>query len=493
MLVNPPWYTLFGKSSFGISLGLLYIGAVLKTEGFDIKLYDADVVVNTDSTTWMQAAMGEKVGEYIELLGNKNNILWRKIEREIISYNPDFIGVSCVTPTFNSGLLIAQMAKRIKPEVKTIFGGVHPTVKPFETMNNKEIDFVVYGEGETTVLELVNEIMGNANYERVKGLLFKEKSGNIIKTDPRPLIDNLDSIPFPDRSMIYGSSTIEQMGKMITSRGCPYQCIFCCSHLMWGRKVRFRSPENVVDEIEYIYKNYKTNKFHFHDDTFTLKRERVIKICELIKKRRLKIRWSCDTRVNTIDPDLLKIMKRAGCFSMAFGVETGNKDILKSIKKGVSHKQIIEGFKITKKAGLQTRAYFMVGLPGETRGTVNDTIKFMKKISPDKPELSLTVPYPGTELYEQALNNKWITGDIDWSYYFQAGIPVMNMPQLSDKNLLEIFHKTLKIFDKHKIVKAFCFKNIRIKLLEFKNLKSMFVSLKYGLKIIFGSKDRMSK
>lgn len=207
------------------------------------------------------------------------------------------------------------------------------------------------------------------------------------------------------------------LGTIISSRGCPYQCIFCASRRIWGAKVRFRSPENVFREITEKNRKYRIDLFNFNDDSFTLKKENVLKLCNMIIKGHIKINWKCDTRADLISYKLLKKMKDAGCVKISLGIECGNDKMLNYIKKGITIKQVIGTFKITKKLGIGTMAYFMMGFPNETLKDIYDAIKLMKKIKPSHPCWSIATPYPGTELYEICEKEGLIKGKFEWEKF----------------------------------------------------------------------------
>jgi anaerobic magnesium-protoporphyrin IX monomethyl ester cyclase len=326
----------------------------------------------------------------------------------------DILCVSTLTMNYEDGLKMAKIAKQANPECITVFGGIHSTLFPDNVILNKEVDFVCIGEGEHTVLELIQTIEKNVEFDKIQGILYKD-GRKVIRNENRPLIQDLDELPFPARELLpmseYLSTKVGRVGwelpspstSIITSRGCPFRCTFCSSHLTFGRKVRFRSPKNVVDEIEYLIDMYSIKGVSFVDDTFTLDSKRTSAICKEILSRGLDIEWMCMGRVDTISKDLLKEMKKAGCVSIGYGIESGSQHVLDEyIKKNITLEAAEKTIKITKEAGITSVAYFMIGTPGETLEDINKTVDFAKRLNPDAVNFSITIPMPGTEMFDIA-------------------------------------------------------------------------------------------
>lgn len=326
----------------------------------------------------------------------------------------DVLCVSALTMNYEDGLEMAKIARQANPECITVFGGIHPTIFPDDVMLNKEVDFVCMGEGEYTVLELIQTIEKNEKFDKIQGILYKD-GGKVIRNESRPLIQNLDELPFPARELLpmseYLSAKVGRVAwelpspstSIITSRGCPFRCTFCSSHLTFGRRIRFRSPENVVNEIEYLIDRYRIKGISFVDDTFILDSKRISAFCKEIRSRGVDIEWMCMGRVDTVSKDMLIDMKKAGCVSTGYGIESGSQRVLDEyIKKGITLNEAEKAIKITKEAGITSVAYFMIGTPGETLDDINKTIDFAKKLNPDAVNFSITIPMPGTEMFDTA-------------------------------------------------------------------------------------------
>ena len=414
ILVNPRIYDVPNHP-----LGILYIAGYLEKNGFEVEVIDP----NFDESA-------------IE------------IAKKIISLNPDVVGISTRTPQIDHAKNIASHLK-LSSDIPIVFGGPHPTVLPQEVLKENCIDFVAIGEGEITFSELCEALKENKGFKDVNGIGYK-KNGELIFTESRELIPDLDSIPFPARHLlpskwyfapprIRGIWT-KSTATIMASRGCPYRCIFCGSHRIFGRKTRFRSPENIIEELKHLRNKYHIDAVWFADDTFTLHPAWVTKLCSLIKQQGWNdFKWVAQARVNTVSYELLKTMKSAGCVQIDFGVESGSPKVLKILKKDITPEKVIEAFNIAKKAGLLRYTSFIIGTPGEKEEDLRLTFKLLKKIKPDYVDFYFMTPYPGTEVYQIAKElgvfekgvsfNKWLLGK-------HSDKPVM-CTDLSEKKIIE--------------------------------------------------------
>jgi len=389
LLLNPPHENtiLADNPSFideerGLNppLGLLYLAAYIKQySNHQVEVFDS-------------AAEGISHASLAEVISKKK---------------PDVTGITAMTFTMIDVIKAANTIRSVSKEIKVALGGPHPSIYPQETASLKEVDFVVSGEGEKIFLDLVNNINDPHRLASIKGLFFKE--GGLIRGDTQEgFIEDLDSLPHPDRRLLsyrkYNSliSVKNPVTTMFTSRGCPFDCSFCYKpHL--GRRFRARSAEDVVNEMQEC-KAIGIEEIFIYDDTFTVDKSRVIAICNEIIRRGLDIAWDIRARVDTIDNDILARLKQAGCLRIHYGVEAGTDKILRALGKGITLRQAEDAFQLTKKYGIATLAYFMIGSPVETREDIMQTISFMKRISPDYVHITLTTPFPGTKLYEKALS-----------------------------------------------------------------------------------------
>ena len=354
----------------------------------------------------------------------------------------ELVGITTTTPTYNNVVKLCDLIKR-ETSAKTVIGGIHPTVMPEESIGVKSIDFVVKGEGEETICELVDCLKKNEEPVHVKGLLYK-KNGNIIVNEDRGLIKDLDTLPFPAWHLFnqldytYPDSLCSRVFPMMSSRGCPCNCSFCSVKNIFLRKSRPRSSKNIVDEIENLIKKYSAREIHFWDDNFTVSKKRVFQTRDEILKRKIKIKISFPNglRVDCVNMEILEALKEMGTYSIALGVESGNQDVLDSVNKGTTMEEIEEAFKIVKKLNMETWAFFMIGFPQDTEVTIKDTINFAIKLDPDIAKFHILTPYPGTRVFDE-LNQKGLITDMDFDHYGIHTKPVHRLKALDEGALLK--------------------------------------------------------
>ncbi|MDD5650618.1 MAG: radical SAM protein [Candidatus Nanoarchaeia archaeon] len=384
------------------------------------------------------------------------------LNNKLIMFNPDYVGITFTTPLYNEAKEIADIVKKFNPKIITIAGGVHVTALPQDTLKELNFDIAVLGEGEETLKEIIDK----KPLSKIKGIAYKEK--NKIKINPRrELIKNLDSLPLPAWHLFdltkYKSSKLttrnQPVGPIETSRGCVYGCTYCNKDI-FGRTFRFKSPERVIKEIEHMLKS-GFKEIHVWDDNFSTNLERAKKICDLIVEKNLKFSWAlaCGVRCDCIDEEFLLKVKKAGCYAIYLGVETGNPEILKKINKGETLEQIKKAFDMCKKIGIETVAFYMLGLPGETIETMNQTIEFAKNLGSDYAKFTITVPFPSTPLFHE-WDKAGIIKTKEWSKYnFHTASKVYDHPNLSWDTLEKYYNKAYREFYfrpgyiTHKIIK----------------------------------------
>lgn len=374
---------------------------------------------------------------------------------------PRIVGLSCLTPSIKSGHEIAIYIKQKFPEVVTIVGGPHSTALPERTLEEyKAFDAVVVGEGEVTLLELCQRIKEGKSWSSVEGIAWR-KNSHIIVESPRPLIQNLDCLPFPARDLLnlkvkrraHFSRGIAgdflRVVDVASSRGCPNRCIFCAvnlSHSQKGEIVRFRSVTNFLDEVEQCQSRYNFNHIYIDDDTFTLNRERISQISQGLKK--MGLTWDCNGRVNIVIKDILKEMVDSGCQKISFGIESGSPRILELIKKNITIAQIRDAFRWSKDVGLKIReGTFIIGShPSETKEEIEMTIDLIEELDPDFICLSIIVPYPGTEVYKLMKEKGLITRERWEDYVMYGRLPQWRTEHFSAKELMRIQRYILRRF-----------------------------------------------
>lgn len=375
-----------------------------------------------------------------------------EVKQKLKEYAASIIGISATTPQMVVGLEIARIAKEVNPSCKVVFGGPHPTAMAEDVLENPNVDFVVRGEGEMTLLDLILALGGGKKLENVYGLSFK-KDDRAVSNPPRPLIANLDVLPFPARHLFpfpqaYSSPMLKRriFADIMTSRGCIGHCIFC-NRMVFGRTVRMMSPEYVINEIEHLIANYGVGELHLADDLFAYDVDRASKICDMIIERKLDIVWSASggMRVDGYTKDLLKKMRSAGCYRVHFGVESGSDEILTKIGKGTNREQIRQAFSDAKEAGMITVAAFMLGNYGENKETMEETIKFSKSIKADYCQFMMAVPFPGSAYYVILDKNKQILTK-DWAKYEMFSDPIFETEDLNKTLMVKMWHKAHRAF-----------------------------------------------
>jgi len=476
LLINPPrWNELVGKNpaiiekhrGFNPPLGLLYLASFMKK--------------HTDCS--------------IEVLDTQPlRFTYSQLEDCLRGRAYDVVGISTMTFTLTDAYRTVKLIKKCMPGAKVVLGGTHIHLFPDETINLEGVDFAFMGEAEFAFAKFLKNIGNPSSYHKIPGLIFKNKNGEIIKNDFAP-IDNLDEIPFPERTLLnvehYNSllSKGSLSSTIISSRGCPFRCAFCDRPLSpVTSRFRFRSAKNVVDELcECLELGIKD--FLFYDDTFTVNRKRVLEVCEEIIKRKINIRWDIRTRIDTVDEGMLKLLKEAGCVAIHYGVEAGNDRILGVIRKGFTIKKVREIFKLTKKTGIETLAYFMVGLPQENTTDIQDTFDLAKELKPDYAHFTIFSPYPGTELYYLGLEKGIIKKDI-WREFAENPEKEFKVPlweeNFSRDQLYEIIVKFYKSFYLRPSYVA-------SRIIRIKSGREFIKKAKAGLSVLFMKKESVDK
>lgn len=411
-------------------LGLAYLAAFLEREGHQVTVYDLGL--------------------------EPNGSLEQDVAR-VVACAPDLIGLTAMSSNYHSALELARAVKAATP-APIVVGGPHASLFPAELLKEPCFDYVVYGEGESTICELARALQageGPARGEALRailGLCFRE-GAEIIQNPPRPLEHDLDSFPFParhlfaiDRYPLYAPDG----GRMVTilsSRGCPYNCSYCFKGIM-GRGYRQRSVDNILAEIRQVMAAYQAKHLYFIDDLFTINKRRLLEFTRRVMAEGLDIRWQCLGRVDRIDAETLKAMYQAGCREIHYGIEAGTQAMLDAIGKQITLEQVRDAVRWTREAGIMVKGYFMLGLPGDTEATMEQTIRFATELDLDEAMFSLTTPFPGTRLWDELCQRHPGTqynADFSRAYYYNSYTeeiePFMNLSQVSDKRLAQLIRE----------------------------------------------------
>ena len=373
-------------------LGLAFLAAALEEIGAEVKI--ADFVVTPYSKDTMKSVIKD--------------------------FKPHIVGITSVTMTFDNAIQVVKDIKSIDAGILTVMGGPHVSFCAEETLKrHPDLDIVAIGEGDRTIANLASAVENSLSLGTVNGIVYRNGS-DIIRTKPRKILADVNLLPLPARHLLplQRYRALGMAISMTTSRGCPFQCIFCVGRKMVGAKVRYRNPYKVVDEIQYLT-TLGFNQINIADDLFTANKKHCISICDEMIKRNIKIKWTSFARVDTVSEEVLSKMKEAGCTAVSFGIESANKEILKTIKKGITTQQVADAVNMCVKTGIDPHASFILGLPGETPETLKETQDFAQKME----EIGLSygfhllAPFPGTEVREE--NDKYdlqiLTNDYPFS------------------------------------------------------------------------------
>ncbi len=364
-------------------------------------------------------------------------------------YHPDLLIINTSTPSISHDAGIPALAKEALPDLRTAFIGIHPGVLPEQTFAlSPGLDFIIRGEPEFTALELAQRLEARESPEGIIGL-FTGINGEIRRFDNRPYHPDLDSLPFPAWDLVdLDKYRLPFTGKrfvmVMSSRGCPYDCTFCVAQSYYGKKLRKRSAERIVDEIEWAIREFGVKDFFFWSESFTIIKKNIHGLCDEILRRGLKIRWVCNSRVDNVDLDLLKKMKHAGCWMISYGIESGDQDLLDRAQKRITLEQIRQGVELTRKVGFQIAGHFMLGLPGETEDTLRQTGEFSRSLDLDYAQFYCAAPWPGSRFYDEAVRENWLNSD-DWSRYEQSQM-VVDYPEISGQRMMELRDRMTRAF-----------------------------------------------
>ncbi|MCE1247798.1 MAG: B12-binding domain-containing radical SAM protein [Firmicutes bacterium] len=377
-LKNPVVSNLFSNA---MPLGICYLASMLLKEGIHVELID----------------------------GAAERIEQKDIIDRCRKGNFDILGISTTTVSFHRAVELGDLAKKaFGDSIPILVGGPHMSALPQETMKEKCFDIGVLGEAEGTIVELVRTLEQKGDLSRVLGIYYRE-GDELIFTGPRPLIQDIDTIPFPARHLLnpklYSSlpTDVKRLPKfsILANRGCPFQCIFCDSAVV-GKKYRSPSPKYLADEVEHVIKEFGAKEIFFVGTTFTASRKATEDFLDELESRNLKFSWTCSTRVDVVDKPLLERMKRDGCWSIRFGVESGNQEVLNFIKKGITKEQVHRAISLCNEVGIHTKGFFMIGHLVDTHETIVDTINFAKELPLTDVTVQINTPLPNTEQYNLA-------------------------------------------------------------------------------------------
>ncbi len=381
--------------------------------------YNADFSPQTESFKVSYLA-SEGFDNYLNKLKDLSSPIWKEIKSTIMEHGPNVVGISAKSQNYASACIVAKLAKEVSEQIIVIVGGPHPSMVGPEVLDCLNIDIGVKGEGERTIVELLDAIRTRKKFDGIKGIIYR-KDEQIVENAPRELIRDLDSLSFPHESapeVLIGYHEYPQKAffNIYAIRGCPYNCLFCGNREVWGREMRFRSPDNVIREIKGIQK-MGINYVYFNDDVFGVDKKYIFDLCNAMIIHCPKLRWTCSLHVNLVDEQIVSLLKAAGCNRIKIGIESGNNEILKEIRKNITIEEALSACELIKKHGIELNACFMVGFPQETEDTLSETVEAMKKTKCNALVYSIFTPYPGTEAFELCREKGLIDDNYDVSLF----------------------------------------------------------------------------
>ena len=381
-----------------------------------------------------------------------------KVVRQI---DPAVVGITSTTPSFDAACKLAKAIKTLKPECIIVMGGPHVSFEDHAALQRPYVDIVVRGEGELTMSEVVTCLERGASLSAVRGITYR--AHGVPRRNPdRPFIDDLDSLGVQYRKLSMRRYQLEgkAYATIVSSRGCPYRCVFCASSLLHGKRWRCQSAERVGREVQFLVDKYRVRHIEFLDDLFTFDRKRVDAICRIFRREKLDVQWFCISRVDTISRQMMATMRRAGCIGLYLGTESGCHRVLNLLRKGTRLSQAVKAIRGAKAVGLETVATFIIGIPGETVDDIRATIHFAKTLRPDYAQFTFCTPYPGTELYSFAKANNLLLSD-DWTRYTTME-PVLKVPGVQVHELTALFKEAYLHFVPSSLWKLITKKKLRL-------------------------------
>ncbi|RKY23464.1 MAG: hypothetical protein DRP83_09215 [Planctomycetota bacterium] len=423
LLIEPPFHRLFKETysldRYPLALGYL-AGAIQQETDWQVRTYNADFTPRSEQVKVSYLA-GTGFASYQRNLQNPSAKIWQEIHSVVERHRPDVVGISAKSQNFTSACIVAELVKQVCPECLVVLGGAHASMIGPDVLLCPHIDLGVQGEGEATIVELLGAIQAGADTAEVPGVLYRRAGQRVAAAKREPVAD-LDSLAWPHASapetlIDHGLYPPTAFQYVFATRGCPFNCFFCGSRNIWSRKVRFRSPDNVIAELQQLQK-LGLRFVHFDDDTFGVTRKHLRELCDAISTGCPGLKWSCEIHVNLVDEQTIAEMKQAGCYRIQIGIESGCDEILRAMRKGFTIAQARAACDIIQRQGLELHAFFMVGFPQETEETLAQTAQAMRDIAAGRVLYSIFTPYPGTEAYEYCQNRGLIGQAVDLSKHF---------------------------------------------------------------------------
>jgi len=451
LLVDPPYKSLKGVGSeCAYTAGTVALAAYLRANDIDTAVLTGDLLVDLPPGSLLDLDMnayarGQEA--YIQAVEDKNHAVWQRIAGVIREKKPKAVGIAYLTPTRYSVERVAAVVKEVDPEIQVIVGGHHPTFCPDDALQNPDIDVAVRGEGEIPLLQIARAIReGGRDFSAVPGVSYRAPTGALVQTERPAIVANLDDLPIPARELVlecdYDSHPVHYM---ITARGCPYTCSFCSDRRLWQGKVRRRSLDNVFAELEQLTSRYKVSFVDFVDGTFTYDPKYLRGFCERIAEEHPGLRWRCTARYDTLDAELLDLMRKAGCSALYFGLESGSARVLESVNKRLTLDDVVRTSELIRGQGIVSIVSVLLGLPNETESDIRETLEMMRALEADVYDVNCYVPLPGTPLYDEMAEEE--KRAIDWRRLAYKSLGTRTTEELSSEGLDALVLEAYEIAD----------------------------------------------
>ncbi len=456
LLFDPPYERLMGIKTTPIyPIGLGYLSSVLNKAGHESHYINLDFDLTLPySNPFSRVANIRNYERYIAETGDdSNHPAWNELREFIKSSSPNVVAISCISLKMRSALKMTGIIKKCDKNITVILGGHHPQLFAHEILKScSHVDIIVKGEGEYTLLDVVEALEKNNDFldeklSNIQGIYFRNFKNSIVETESRALISNLDNLPFPDSAKYIRNSSLEliPLTALMASRGCPYKCNYCATNNIWQRKMRMRSVEEFISEIEHRVKNQHDYYYTFFDDCFTLNKKWIGEFCDKLIKDKLHINWSCISSVNLVDENVFKKMVQAGCTKINLAVESGSERILKEANKKVDLDYVRYIFKYARRYNISTAAYFMLGFPTETVEDIRKTQNIIKELKPNWAYVNVLIPLPGTEYYKWTVDNNLINAELAWSGDIYKHLQVNYTGTIEDELFNELIDETFEL------------------------------------------------
>lgn len=454
LLIHPPFYRLHREtwSLDELPLGLGYLAGVVAREGaWEVLVYNADFTAAEGPAPDHAYLVGEGRRRFREGMDDRGHPVWREIRRTVAEAKPTAVGISVTSPLATSARMVSRIVRDVAPGATVVWGGAHPSLVPEDILRRfAEVDVCVSGEGERTLPELLHVISAGEALAGVAGVTWRD--GGAVRRNPgRPAIEDLDSLPHPAEIADENLADAVRYPKrafasLVTARGCPFGCRYCGCDAIWSRRVRQRSAAGVLDELHTLHRRHDLDDFVIRDDTFSLSGERLRALCDGIG--RAGYAWGAQLHPSLTDADRLRLMARSGCHTVSIGLETGSDELLRRVRPSMTTAQGVQAAEEVKRLGMRLLAYYLVGLPGETPETLQQTERLMRRVRADLNVISTFTPYPGTELYEElrASGSLGSDSELDGVSHTSAGRSFTE--GLSDEQLQQSLGRLARLADR---------------------------------------------